>query len=72
MIVVWISETKLDDFYHSRFSDKGLHIHNVSSDMSFGLLQVFVKFGSQHEPRPLFSPQESLDLILLTTTEYKC
>ena len=70
-IVVWISETKLDDFYHSGFSDYCLHlycclnfwdkawwflsirvfgllssffycIHNVSADVSSGLLQVFL------------------------------
>ena len=41
---VWISETKLGDFYHSRFSDYCLHLYcfiqNVSADMSTGLLHV--------------------------------
>ena len=36
---------KLDDFYYSGFLDYYLHlycyIHNVSADMSSGLLQVF-------------------------------
>ena len=51
MLVVWISETKLDVFYHSGFSDFYLlygYVHNVSADMSFGLLQVFVELGSLH------------------------
>ena len=40
--VVWISETKLDDFYYSGFSDYCRHlyfyIHNISDDMSSGFL----------------------------------
>ena len=51
-LVVWISATKLDDFYHSGFSDHCLklycYIHNISADISSGLLQVFVEFGSLH------------------------
>ena len=42
--VVAIFETKLDNFYHSGFSDYWLHlycyIHNVSVDMSSSFLQV--------------------------------
>ena len=45
-LVVWISERKLDDFYHTGFSDYYLHfycyIHNVSADVSSRLLQVFL------------------------------
>ena len=41
---------KRTEFYHSGFTDYYLHlycyIHNVSADMSFGLLQVFVELGS--------------------------
>ena len=50
--VVWISETKLDDFYHLGFLDYGLHLYyyfpNILVDMSFGLLQVFVKLSNLH------------------------
>ena len=50
--VVWIFETGLVDFYRSGFSNYCLHlyyyIHNVSADMSSGLLQVFVELGSLH------------------------
>ena len=46
------SETKHDDCYHSGFSDYCLHLycyfHNVSADMSSGLLQVFVELGNLH------------------------
>ena len=51
-VVVWISETKLDDFYPWGFSQYFLHLycyfHNVSVDMSSGLLQVFVELGNLH------------------------
>ena len=47
---VWISETKLDGFYHSGFSDYCLqlycYIHHVSADMSPDFLQVFVELES--------------------------
>ena len=50
--IIWISETKLDDFYHKRFPDYCLHLyrylHNVLADMSSGLLQVFFELGNQH------------------------
>ena len=44
---------KLDNFYHSRFSDYCLHryynIHKVSADVSSGILQVFfLEFGNLH------------------------
>ena len=53
MLVVWISEMKLD-FYHSGFSNCCLHlyynIYNVLADMSTSLLQVFLaKLWSLHE-----------------------
>ena len=49
LIDIWISETKLDDFYHSGFSDYLYrYIHNVSADMSSGLLQVFVELRRLH------------------------
>ena len=46
-LVIYISEMKLDDFYHEGFSDYCLYLYcyfqNVSADMSTALLQVFVK-----------------------------
>ena len=43
---------KLNEFYHSGFSDYCLHlycyIYNVSADMSSGLLQVFVELEILH------------------------
>ena len=43
---------KLDDFYYLGFSDYCHHLccyfHNVSADMSSGLLQVFVEPGNLH------------------------
>ena len=48
-----ISETKLNDFYHSGFSDYRSHLYcyiHVSTDMSLKLFQVFlVELKSQHE-----------------------
>ena len=48
----WIFVIKLDDFYHKGFSDYSPHLycyfHNVSADMSSGLLQVFVELGDLH------------------------
>ena len=45
-IGVLISETKLDDIYHSEFLDYCLqlycYIHDISADVSSGLLQVFL------------------------------
>ena len=43
-LVIWISKTKLDDFYHSGFSGYCLYLYflNVSVDMSASLLQVFL------------------------------
>ena len=42
---IFISEMKLDNFYHLEYSDFCLHlycyIHSVSVDASFGLLLVF-------------------------------
>ena len=75
-LVVGISEMKLDDFYHSGFWDYCLHlycyIHNVLTDVSSGLLQMFlVKLGSLHR-----TSNHILYLIheghLLTITGYKC
>ena len=53
IIVVWISKMKIDDFYHSGFSDFCLHlycyIHTVSAKISSGLLQMFlIKLRSLH------------------------
>ena len=63
---------------HSGFLDYYLHLYcyilNVSADMSFSLLQVFVKIQKptwNFEPHPLFNPQGSLVLIPLTITWYK-
>ena len=52
-LVIGISETKLDDFYHSGFLDYCLHlycyIHNVRADISSAFLLVFlVELGSLH------------------------
>ena len=47
--------------------------HNVSADMSSGLLQMFVELGNLHfELRPLLNPQGSPILIRLAITGYKC
>ena len=51
LLVAWISETKLDDFYRSGLSDYGLHscyIHDFSADISAGILQVFIELASVH------------------------
>ena len=43
IICVYISETKLNAFYHWEYSDYYLHcyLHKVSTDATLGLLQVF-------------------------------
>ena len=50
--VVWIFETNLDDICHLRLLNYCLHLyfysHNVSADMSSGLIQVFVELGRLH------------------------
>ena len=53
LLVVWISETKLDDFYHQGFADCYLQLYgyflNVSADISFGLLRLFVELWHLHK-----------------------
>ena len=53
-LIVWISDSKFDEFYHSVFSDYGCHlyyscyINYVSADVFFRfLLVILVEFGSQ-------------------------
>ena len=67
-------------FYHSGVSNYCFHlhgyIHNVSADMSSGLLRVFLtehrEPSRNFEPRPLFNPRGLLTLIPLTITGYQC
>ena len=49
---VWISEIKVDNFYHLEYCFHfHCYTHNVSADISFGLLQVFhVELESLHRP----------------------
>ena len=74
--LIKIHKKKKQENYHWGFSDFCLHryIHNVSADMSPGLLQVFVwtrKFTQDSEPRRLVNPRESLLLIPWAIIRYK-
>ena len=69
-MVVYISETKLDGFCHSGFSDNCLHcygyFHNVSAVCRTR------EPSRNFELRPLLNPPGSPVLILLAITGYKC
>ena len=62
-LAVWISEMKLDDFYHSGFSDYCLHLYCYIHNFSAGVLQPSLGISCRtrkptrnFEPRPLSNP----------------